>query len=702
VIVATVIFQRASFRPDVSATRTAATPTVGRVYHAVAALVLLVTLGLAGTARTQQITLTLDDLTGAGFSAQGIRMAFVGAAEGKGKGKAAASSAVIELGVVNFGAQSWKNIKLNCTALRLEPTRIACDDGALVLAEKIPLTFSYRTDTHVLDVALKPAKDESWQLNMRPGKRGNDLSVRVDGGGLQRFAPWLPPDVPKISAGTLSGVIDYSGDGRITVRLAASGIGFADTSGLHAGEKIGLALDAQAEPAGTDLRWKVTLAWNAGEAFWQPVYLKAANQQLSAEGVLDAKQWRVERGVLRYPGVGDVAFSGNYDLAAKKVLQAQVSAQEIQVAALHESLLKPFLDGTSLSDLRTSGRLSAELQLNDKGVQSVDVRLGNVSIEDKTQHRFALFDVNGTVPWRADEQTQASITVKGGELLKMPVGAFVIPLGMNGMRFDLKQLRVPLLDGYIDVRDFVARAGGESWYWQFTGAITGISMDKFTAALGVPVMYGTLNATLPMVRHVKSTLRVDGALSLQVFDGVIEAKNLVLLDLFGKAPRVQGDVAMNHLDLGLLTRTYSFGNITGRLDARIDGLELVNWQPVKFDVKLKSSAGDYPRKISQAAVQNISALGGAGAAAAIQRSFLRFFEQFGYEKLGWGCKLQNSVCEMSGVEHVAGDGSQGYVIVKGGGVPAITVMGYNREVSWQELLDRIKRVTQGNVKPVVK
>jgi hypothetical protein len=663
--------------------------------YVVAAIFLLTALGWGATGRTQQITLTLDDLTGAGFSAQGIRMAFVGA------GKGGSSSVLIELGTVSLGAQSWKNIKLDCTALRLERKRIACDDGALMLAEKIPLTFSYLTDTRVLDVSLKPAKDETWQFGMRPGKRGNDLSVRIDGGSLQRIAPWLPPDLPKISAGIINGVIDYNGDGRIATKLALSNVAFADAIGLHAGEKIGLALDAQAEPAGDDLRWKATLAWSAGEAFWQPVYLKAANQQLSAEGRLNAKQLTIERGALRYPGVGDVTFAGGYDFATQKISQANVSAEAIPLAALHESVLKPFLDGIALSDLRTEGRISAEMQMTDKGMQSVDVRLDSVSFEDKTQHRFALFDVNGTVPWRADAQTQAAVTVKGGEVLKMPVGAFAIPLSMNGMRFDLKQLRVPLLDGHIDVRDFVARAGTESWYWQFTGEVGGISMDKLATALGVPVMYGRLDATLPMVRHVKSTLRVDGALSLKVFDGTIEAKNLVLLDLFGKAPRVQADVAMKNLDLELLTRTYSFGNITGRLDARVDGLELVNWQPVKFDVQLKSSAGNYPRKISQAAVQNISALGGAGAAAAMQRSFLRFFEQFGYEKLGWGCKLQNSVCQMSGVEGEGGEASQAYVIVKGGGIPAITVMGYNRQVSWQELLDRIKRVTQGNVKPIV-
>ena len=657
-----------------------------RVCAVAVAVFLLAALGIATTGLTQHITLTLDDVAGTGFNAQGIRIAFIGG-----------GATTIDIGAVSVGTQSWKNIKLDCAVLRMERTRIACDSGVIALGEKIPLSFSYLTDQRVLDVALKPAPDEAWQLNMRPGKRGSDLSVRIDGGRMQRFSAWLPPDVPKFSAGLMNGVIDYSGDGRIAVKLTAIGVGFADATGLHAGEKIGVTLEAQAEPAGNDRRWNATLAWNAGEAFWQPLYLKAADHRLSAEGRLDAKQLRVERATLRYPGVGDIAFSGAYDLAAKKVAEGHVSAQVIQVSALYESVLKPFLEGSSLSDLRTDGRISAELQLDAQGMQRVDVRLDNVSFEDKTQHRFALFEVNGAVPWRADAQTQAAVTVKGGELLKMPVGAFAIPLGMNGMRFDVKQLRVPLLDGHIDVRDFVARAGTESWYWQFTGAIGGISMDKFTAALGLPVMYGTLDATLPMVRHVKSALRVDGALFLKVFDGEVEAKNLVLLDLFSKAPRVQSDVAMRNLDLGLVTRTYSFGNITGRIDARIAGLELVNWQPVKFDVHLASSAGEYPRKISQAAVQNITALGGAGAAAAIQRSFLRFFEQFGYEKLGWGCKLQQGVCEMSGVE----DGPQGYVIVKGGGIPAITVMGYNRQVNWQELLDRLKRVTQGNVKPIV-
>ena len=76
---------------------------------------------------------------------------------------------------------------------------------------------------------------------------------------------------------------------------------------------------------------------------------------------------------------------------------------------------------------------------------------------------------------------------------------------------------------------------------------------------------------------------------------------------------------------------------------------------------------------------------------------VRFFKEFNYAKLGLSCQLRNDNCKMDGIESTA----QGYVIVKGSGIPAITVMGYNQTVGWGELLSRIKRVTDGNAKAVV-
>jgi hypothetical protein len=211
-------------------------------------------------------------------------------------------------------------------------------------------------------------------------------------------------------------------------------------------------------------------------------------------------------------------------------------------------------------------------------------------------------------------------------------------------------------------------------------------------------MQGSLSGVIPELRYRRGTLAMDGELALRLFDGLVTAKNVQLIEPFGRAPRFHADVEVKNMDLELLTSKFDFGNITGRIDAHIGGLELAGWQPVRFDARFASSPGRYPKKISQRAVQSISSLGGAGAAAAIQRSFLRFFDEFGYDRLGLSCRLANGVCEMDGIERAP----QGYVIVKGGSVPAISVIGYNRSVDWPELLERLKRITQENVKPIVK
>jgi hypothetical protein len=216
--------------------------------------------------------------------------------------------------------------------------------------------------------------------------------------------------------------------------------------------------------------------------------------------------------------------------------------------------------------------------------------------------------------------------------------------------------------------------------------------------LKLPELRGNLSGEIPDVEYANHDMKVNGALVMQLFDGFAIIRDLALYQPLGAVPRLTADVEAHNLDLSLITSAFSFGKMEGRVDMRIAEMELQNWKPVKMDASVMSSPGSYPKKISQQAVQNISALGGAGAAAAIQRSFLGFFEQFGYDKLGLTCKLRNNICEMSGVESTP----QGYVIVKGGGIPAITVMGYNRTVGWQELLDRLSRITKDNAAPVIK
>jgi hypothetical protein len=155
------------------------------------------------------------------------------------------------------------------------------------------------------------------------------------------------------------------------------------------------------------------------------------------------------------------------------------------------------------------------------------------------------------------------------------------------------------------------------------------------------------------------------------------------------------DVTARQLDLDLVTRTFAIGNITGRLDADLLGLELFNWSPVAFDAKLYTSPGDRSRHvISQKAVTSISNVGGGGGGvtAALQSGVLRFFDDFRYDRIGITCQLRNEVCVMGGIEPAG----MGYYLVKGRGIPRIDIIGNQGRVDWPQLMGQIIAGMQSN------
>jgi hypothetical protein len=591
---------------------------------------------------------------------------------------------------------TWRKPRVSCARLELTQNRAACAAAVLDVGEKVPLWFSYAFGEREVLAEFKAPPDEVWRLRARLGGTRVAAEANIDRARLTRVAPWLPSNIPKLTNGRASGKIVLDGE-TIKARVDVSGLAFSDAQGLHAGEKIDATLDAEATGKSAEWQWKARLAWRAGEVFWQPFFAAAKGHQLDVEGATARGVTQVHAGTFDVPEVGRVAFTGDWDHAKGAFTSLDARAQHVRVGPLYENVLKPLVEGTAASDLRADGEASFAVKLTTVGVTAADVELNEVSFEDR-QRRFAVFGLSGRVPWRRDDASVAELTLKGAELDKVPIGAIRVPLRMKGTRITFDRVRVPLLDGALVLRDFAAIPARDGWRWRFSGEVEPISMMQLTGVLGAPTMHGVLGGTIPELRYRRQTLSMDGALALTIFDGTVWVSNLELIDPFGRAPRLHADVDMNHLDLELLTRTFDFGTITGRIDAQVKGLELVGWQPAKFDAHIVSSAGKYPRRISQRAVENISALGGAGAAAAIQRSFLRFFQQFGYERLGLSCRLENGVCRMDGIEPAP----QGYVIVKGGGIPAISVIGYNRAVDWRELVERQKRNTQENVKPVVK
>jgi hypothetical protein len=543
--------------------------------------------------------------------------------------------------------------------------------------------------------------EEAWKVRARWQKPG--WSVHLDAAGKQaaRLAGFLPPDGIRPTAGIWSGSLDLEGEetGVSNARLDVvfDVLDFSDAGGLHAGEKVGGGMNAGASRGKQGWQWQGAADWQNGEVFWQPLYFAQGGHRVSAQGTLLADTLCIEQGKALLAGVGAAQFSGVWNMDKGKLEDAGVQAEGVDVAGLYQTVLKPFLEKTAFGKVQAKGTADLQWRYRDGATREVDLKLHATEFVDEEQ-RFALRGISAHIPWSVEAARQAELTFRSGEVLHLALGETRMPLTLDGWNVSAPEFSIPLLDGRLNLDGLAAGLGADgAWQWRFSGGLTPVSMARFSEALKLPRMHGTFSGVIPAVSYVAGTVRVEGALLFKVFDGTVVAKELVLHEPFGRAPRLAASLDMRNLDLDLLTRTFSFGSMQGRIDVEANGLELSNWRPVKFDARVSSSPGDYPRKISQRAVQNISALGGAGAAAAIQRSFLSFFEQFGYERIGLSCALRNGVCLMGGVEPAP----QGYVIVKGGGVPAINVIGYNRQVGWEELLERLQRITQKNVAPLI-
>ena len=120
---------------------------------------------------------------------------------------------------------------------------------------------------------------------------------------------------------------------------------------------------------------------------------------------------------------------------------------------------------------------------------------------------------------------------------------------------------------------------------------------------------------------------------------------------------------------------------------------MVDWEAVAFDAWLGTDPDwDGRQRISQRAVQDISSIGGGGGlGGGLQAQALKLFDDFGYRRIGLGCRLRGEVCTMSGLD----SGGDSYTIVEGSGLPRLTVIGHRRLVDWPTLVERLQAATSG-------
>jgi len=650
-----------------------------RVLGALCALV------FCSSASAQEWRLAIDDVVAPSISLHGItaRLAF-------------STPATLDLTIAQATIQgrTWRNLALHCPDALIERDLLECRRGVLLIGDKLPLTFQYRPRTQRLSLTLFPESGERWQTQLAWRHGQLTATVDIQNGKAARLNPWLPEQSVHFSGGTFDLTGKLTRD-RLDLSASVRNGAFSNAAGTHAGEKLGGAFTLHGVRA-QGWRWNLVAAWRAGDVFWQPFYFAPGVRQLSAQGVWTDDQAVIDQAQLSWAGIGTAQLRGVWDRAARRIETLRVEGKALALDGLYRTFLKPLAPEGVASKLTLGGEADGMVTLKQGALDEATftIHQGSVQQEDKL---FGLMGIDASLAWKRNQARENNIRVASGEVEKLPLGAFSVRALLSQDRVSIAPLTIPILDGALVMEGVDARRENHAWHWTLSAALRPISMRRLSQALQLPTMHGTLSAIIPRVDYAAQSLTVGGALLFKVFDGTIVVRDLRATDPFGPTARVYGNIDMRNLDLDLLTRTFSFGSIQGRLDVSVNDLELFGWRPVKFDARVASSPGDYPRKISQRAVENITALGGGnGGAAVLQRSFLRFFKQFGYDRIGLSCRLENGVCEMAGIEDVP----HGYLIVKGGGIPALSVIGYNRRVGWDELLARIARATQGG-KPIV-
>lgn len=634
---------------------------------------------LLGIGRIQYPGLVLDDLQ--------IRLRDGGAA--------------VDIGALTLGDVSVRGLELRCAVFEWHAELIRCQQGSLRAPEPL-------SDARA-EFAIRPdGKSGQLTVGLAGGGRlaaelaSDGVKVRIEGFDLRFLKPWLPDLAAWSPSGTVDCTLAVPANARsVPVELACTltNGAFSSSDGQQAGAALVLDLVASARPAAHGGNWQAQLDWRAGELYVHPIYVPAT-AKLSARGVFAADRIGIEHMDIAMAGVGALSARGDLRLAPFAIGDMELAVEAEDLAVFGPRFLVPLLAPALADKLTFEGRAHATATLAMGRPTALAARLAGVSI-GHSGFDFALGPASGELSWRDDGAGSVRLDIAGGHWQALDLGAFGIAARADAESVSVAPVAIPVLDGRLRLEDLAWRRDAGGWYGEGRAAIDPIAMPRLSAALGLPVMGGALSAELPRVRVRPGEIVAEGEIAIALFDGAIAITGLRLIEPFGVGAYVRAEAQAKNIDLGMLTDSFDFGSIAGRIDARVHRLELANWRPVRFDARVESSPGRYRRRISQRALQNIGAFGGAGVVNAIQRSALKYFDSFGYRRIGLSCVLENGVCVMDGIEPGRARPDGGFLIIQGGGVPALDVVGYNRRVDWDELITRLARVTTVETAPVV-
>jgi hypothetical protein len=510
----------------------------------------------------------------------------------------------------------------------------------------------------------------------------------------------------KLKSGAFDGRIDIAAPKdrplRVTGDLAVAGAALETPDGAIAADKLDgdvridyrktdalglLALDAR-------LRGGEFLAGNTYIALPEsPVTLSLDGMQRAGQG------WELPRIAWRDGVV--LAADGNAAFGTDASLRAlDLRLHSTDMGPLRDRYLSGWLGVFGLGNVELSGASDLHLVMRDGALQSADANLHGVDLREPDD-RFGFRGLDGDLRFSATSPVASELRWRSSRIYGLDFGASTLPFdSRNGEILFRRPVVVPAMGGTMTFENMTLRppSADAGMDIRFALALDKIDFGLVSKALGLPAFQGTLSGEIPSAHYADERLDFDGGLAMKLFDGDVRFSALSMERPFGVAPSLSANIDFQGLNLLRLTEVLDFGSITGRLDGRIHELRLVDWTPVAFDAEMHSVRRQGVRqRISQRAVQNISSVGDASFVSSLQGRLIGLFDDFGYARLGISCRLANEVCDMGGLRSAGNS----FTIVEGSGLPRLSVVGFNRQVDWPTLVERVEAVGKGDVKPVV-
>lgn len=483
---------------------------------------------------------------------------------------------------------------------------------------------------------------------------------------------------PTTLAGSLRANFNQRPGKPVQIEGELSEVAFDSADGLHAGAGL-----AASFVVVTDPQVSADMQLSSGEILVNPAYVAIPEDGLRLRVDRVAAAWQ-----LRADQTG--AFSSTLQWPDQATQGWQIEATVHDLAEFYQRYLQSVWESQALPALSVAGELEFSARGHEATLQQLDYRISASRLHLATLGAEVL---TSNASWQRDADGALELSwnsLGNGDFALGP--ATLSAVAQGGVWTATQAVEASLLEGRLELAKLRLDQRTQPWQAEASLLLQGIDLAALCRAFGWVEMPGVLSATFPSVSFSADHLSLSGGALVEAFQGQIELGALEVERPLSASPALTASASFSGLDLGEVTSAFDFGEITGLLDGEIKDLRVVNSKPVAFDAHMRTdSSYRGKRQISQRAVNNLSSVGGAGGGG-LQRSVLRVFDRFRYDAIGLGCRLQNGVCAMTGLE-AAQDG--GFIIIRGSGLPRITVKGHAQRVDWDTLLARLMAATAG-------